>query len=95
MGSYKCSICGKDLDDYTAYEYRGMFSCEEHFDDMLESRDYQRHQIMKEESKKTEPMRGLDFGDNVVGKANTRLLSRQLEIASKESYRLKEYEGRK
>ena len=91
---YKCSKCKKELDDHEAYEYRGAFSCEEHFDEVIESRDFQRQEIIKEESAKTDKFKGLDLGDNCIGRANREILKPQIEIASKESARLKEYEGR-
>jgi hypothetical protein len=94
VSDYKCSVCKKILSGWETYVYRGMFSCEEHFDEMVDKRDYQRSEIIKEESAKTEPLRGLDFGDNVVGRANRELLKGELEVCSKESGRLREYEGR-
>ena len=92
MSDYICSKCKKELDGYEAYEYRGAIACVECFDDVQESREAQRQEIIKEESAKTEFSRGLDFGDNAIGKANRELLKPNIEIAKKESGRLKEYE---
>lgn len=89
---YKCSVCKKSLEGQDAYEYRGVFSCEEHFDQVTEARDYQRNQIIAEESAKTEKFRGLDLSNSSVGKANKEILRADIEIASKESQRLKDYE---
>lgn len=95
MSEYKCSKCHKELDGYEAYEYRGAVACESCFDDVIESRDYQRQEIIAEESAKTECFRGLDLSPNtVLGKANREILKAQIEIAGKESGRLKAYEGR-
>lgn len=88
----KCRICKKELSERDAYEYRGVISCEEHFDQVVELRDYERAQIIKEESQKTESLRGLDLSDSVIGKANRKLLKQKIEIASTESQRLKNYE---
>lgn len=90
----KCRVCGIKLDDYTAYEYRGEYSCEDHFDEVCEIRDAERNQVMKEEDQKTKGMKGLDLSDSVIGKANRELLKGKIEVASKESLRLKRYEGR-
>ena len=94
MSDMKCSICKIDLDDYTAYEYRGQIACADHHDEMIEARDYQRSQIIKEENDKLEPLKGLDLSDSAVGKENRKILAGRIEIASKESLRLKQYEGR-
>jgi len=91
----KCQKCKIELDDSDAYEYRGAFSCADHFDEVIESRDFQRQEIIEEESRKTDCFRGLDLGDNPIGKANREILKSRIEIASKESGRLKDYEGRK
>lgn len=90
----KCSKCKKALTDSEAYEYRGAIACYECFDQVCESRDYERSEIIREEDSKTKAFRGLDLGDNVIGKANREILKAKIEIASKESGRLKKYEGR-
>lgn len=89
-----CIICKKRLEDSEAYEYRGMISCAEHFDQMTEKRDFERQEIIEEEKAKTEKFRGLDLSDSVIGKANKKILKRDIEIAKKESLRIKKYEGR-
>lgn len=91
---YTCAVCKKQLVSSETYEYRGEFSCEEHFDQMTESRDFQRQEIIAEENSKTKFAQGLDFSDSPIGKANKDLLSQNIEIASNESGRLKAYEGR-
>lgn len=88
----KCAHCKTELDDSTAYEYRGAYSCADHLDQVSESREFQRQEIIREESAKTEKFKGLDLGDNVMGRANREILKAQIEIASKESGRLKAYE---
>jgi predicted nucleic acid-binding Zn-ribbon protein len=47
----KCAICGEYFDDSETYEYRGVISCEEHFDELCEKRDYQRQQIIENTDK--------------------------------------------
>tara|TARA_R100000951_G_scaffold40568_2_gene34338 strand:- start:126 stop:419 length:294 start_codon:yes stop_codon:yes gene_type:complete len=95
MKEYTCSKCHKEIDGCEAYEYRGAVACEECFDSVIETRDFQRQEIITEESAKTDKFKGLDLGDNVIGKANREILKGSIEIASKESGRLKEYENRK
>ncbi len=91
---YKCSKCKKELDGSETYEYRGVFACWDHFEEVIESRDFQRQEIINEEDAKTKVFQGLDLGDNCIGNANREILKAQIEIASKESGRLKYYEGR-
>ena len=90
----KCSKCGIELDDNSAYEYRGALSCSDCFEDVIENRDCQRREVMQEQHNKTKCFAGLDLGNSTIGKANREILAPQIEIASKESLRLKEYEGR-
>lgn len=89
-----CGACKAELEENETYEYRGAFACAECFDEVIEKRDFQRNEIIAEEAAKTEKFRGLDFGNNQIGKANREMLAPQLEIAAKESVRLKDYEGR-
>lgn len=94
MDNYICSICKIELDATTAYEYRGRISCYEHFYEAEQRVNLDRQDIINEERSKTEVFRGLDLSDSIIGKANKKLLKRQREIASKESYRIKLYEKR-
>lgn len=88
----KCLKCKKKLDPNEAYEYRGIISCADHFDEVCDIRESQRREIIKEESEKTEPFMGLDLSDSAVGKANREILKSRIEIAKKESRHLQEYE---
>ena len=88
----QCAKCKKEIEDRETYEYRGALSCENCFDDVIDSRDFERLEIIAEESKKTDKLKGLDFGDNSIGKANRELLKGKLEVASKESHKLYQYE---
>jgi len=92
---YQCAICKELLDEAQTYEYRGAFACDVHFDELMEVRDDERERIIAQESSKTEPLRGLDLSDSVIGKANKKLLSTRLEMCRVESNQLKRYEGRK
>lgn len=94
MSNYICRKCKAKLSASETYEYRGAFSCEEHFDEVIEMRDYERNQVISEEHNKTKSFSGLDMSDSVIGKANKELLKSKIEIAGKESARLKAYEGR-
>lgn len=92
---YRCSVCHKTLDSSEAYEYRGAYSCEDHFDAVIEARDFQRKELMLAEESKLIPLSGLDLHiDNPIGRANRDLMKRHIEIASKESLQMKIYEGR-
>lgn len=92
MSEYRCSRCGVALEASEAYEYRGAFACEDHFDETIEMRDFERGQIISEEHRKTKAFKGLDLSDSVIGKANKKLLKQKMEITGKESARLKQYE---
>ena len=57
MSNYKCRKCNAKLRANEAYEYRGAFACEKHFDEVIEMRDFERNQIIKEEHNKTKMYR--------------------------------------
>jgi hypothetical protein len=96
MDVYICRKCKKRIDDHNAYEYRGTISCADCFDNVIDDRDFERQEIIKEESRKTEIFRGLDLDPHsVVGRANREILKPHIEITSKESGRLKTYESGK
>lgn len=99
--TYICIVCNKKHEfdgvngiEPNVYSYRDIYACEEHFDEAIKIRDQQRNQIIEEEHNKTKVFYGLDITDSTIGKANRQLLSKHIEIASKESVRLREYEGR-
>lgn len=52
MSNYTCRKCKAKLRANEAYEYRGAYSCENHFDEVIEMRDSERRQIIEEESKR-------------------------------------------
>lgn len=52
MGKNKCAICGDYFDDSETYEYRGVMSCEEHFDELQDRRNFKRQQIIESQDKK-------------------------------------------
>ena len=92
---HECSNCKKVLRLGDLYDYRGSdLACEHCIDKVTADRDRLRNEIIAEESAKTECFRGLDLGDGVFGKHNRKLLARKIEIAGKESDKLKAYEGR-
>jgi recombinational DNA repair protein (RecF pathway) len=90
-----CYVCKKLVPDSLAYEYRGAICCEECFDEGTKKRDFERQEIMTEEQHKLKPLEGLSFGDSVIGRANREIMKPQIEIARKESGRIKSYENRK
>lgn len=90
---YNCSGCGKRMSSFQSiYEYRGAYSCEDCFDKVREAREYERQQIIEEEKHKTDRFNGLDMSNSLIGKANREILKRDIEIASKESERIRRYE---
>ena len=90
-----CQKCHKELDDSEAYEYRGAYACADHLDDVTASRDHERQEIIREETARMKPLKGLDLDPrSPIGRANREILAPHIEIASKESGRLKKYEGR-
>lgn len=91
----KCNLCGNKVPYGEMYEYRGHLSCEECFDDLQEKVNNQRNQIIEEERHKTDRFKGLDLSDSTIGKANKSILKSDIEIASKESKKLSDYERRK
>lgn len=92
---YECSKCSKVMNGSDAYEYRGAIACSDCFEEVEKDRERQRQEIIAEESKKTEPLKGLDLDPrSSIGKATRTMMSQHIEIAGKESGRLKEYEGR-
>lgn len=94
LSKMKCQHCKMVLDDSDAYEYRGTYACAEHFDMVCKSRDSERAEITREESQKANIFKGLDLTDSSIGKANRQILKTHIEVASKESGRIKKYEGR-
>ena len=91
---YICEICGEKLTGSEAYEYRGMYYCEDCEERAIEKRDHQRQEIIEETKHKTDRFKGLELGDSLLGKINREILKADIEIAGKESARIKEYEKR-
>ena len=90
--SWRCPICKKMKSPYDVYEYRGSECCPECIEENQKSRDIQRAEIIAEQKHKTDKFKGLDLSDSQIGKANRQILKSDIEIAKKESGRLKEYE---
>lgn len=92
----ECVKCREVISTAQAYEYRGALSCSTCFEAVQEGRDFERQEIMEEERHKTDCFRGLDVSSNtVIGRANRAILKQNIEIASKESLRLRRYERQK
>jgi hypothetical protein len=92
MSEYKCCLCKKELDGYSAYEYRGFVSCEEHSDAVIEKVDIRRGEIISRNNAVLKPLEGLDLSsNNPIGKHNRELLAPVIEIASKETFAEKQY----
>jgi hypothetical protein len=69
-------------------------ACVKCISEVAESRERERQEIISEENSKTKFSKGLDFGDSAIGIGNRELFKRNIEIASKESGRLRAYENR-
>lgn len=94
----KCSKCWKSYSNWDSenqiYEYRWILSCWKCKDEVEKTRDFERQEIIQEENHKTQVFKWLDMWDSIIWKANRQILKRHIEIASKESWRLKKYEWR-
>jgi hypothetical protein len=88
-----CPICKNDFELGQMYEYRGALACEDCIEEMREKRDFQRAEVIEEQNFKTDRFKGLDMSDSQIGKINREILKSDIEIAKKESKRLKDYEG--
>lgn len=89
-----CSICKEIFPPSDLYEYRGEVACAKDFRAAQEKRDFERQEIIEENKVKTDKFRGLDLGNSQIGKANRNILKADIEIAGKESGRIKSYENR-
>ena len=89
-----CPICGKEEEYGQMYEYRGAIACVDCIDQARDKRDNERSEIIAEEKHKTDRFNGLDLSDSSIGKSNKKILKRDIEIAKKESGRIRNYEGR-
>jgi len=43
----KCAICGEELSESEAYEYRGVISCQTDFEELQQKRNEQRERVME------------------------------------------------
>ena len=85
MSEYKCCRCKAGLDGYSAYEYRGFVSCEEHFNEVIALVDAKRSDLIGREQSRLAPLKGMDIHpDSPVGQANRSILRASIEIASTE-----------
>lgn len=90
---YTCKGCKKEISESETYEYRGVFSCEDCHESVINDRNYERNQIIQEEDNKAKRYKHLDIDPNsIIGKANREIFAKELEISSKESQRLFNYE---
>lgn len=89
----ECSLCNTVLNQSDAYDYRGALGCSKCIDEVTEKRDFERQEIIEEENHRTQAFKGLDMSDSPIGKVNRKILKPNIEIAGKESGRLKAYEG--
>ena len=91
-----CAKCGLKMPEWQAYEYRWAISCWwKCKEEVEESRDFERQEVIADERSRTEPLRWFDLWDSPIWKANRNILKSQIEIARKEWWRLKAYENRK
>lgn len=94
MEMYKCCLCKKEVDGYSAYEYRGFTSCESCFDTVIKKVDIRRAEVIARSEAATAPLIGLDINpDSLIGKQNRKLLAPAIEASSKESFAEKQYKA--
>ena len=85
MSEYQCCRCKKIIDGYSAYEYRGFTSCEEHFEEVIQLVDAKRADLIEREASRLKPLAGLDIHpDSPVGQVNRRILGGVIEVVAKE-----------
>jgi len=85
MSEYRCCRCKRYIDEFDAYDYRGFFSCSEHFDEVISLVDAKRADLIERENSKLAPLKGVDIHpDSIIGKMNCKLLAGAIEVASKE-----------
>ncbi len=61
---HKCVICGEEFAASEIYEYRGIYACKEHIDEVREKRDYQRKEVIKITEKSIRSQREGEFINN-------------------------------
>lgn len=89
---YMCAVCKAEFDSNDTYEYRGFYSCDEHFDELQERVNGKRQRIIDDFDAKSKPLQGLDINTNsVIGRANREILKGPIEVCSKETLIEKEY----
>jgi len=89
----QCSQCKGIFPPNELYEHRGIIACGDCIETAREQREQDRQEIIEENHHKTDKFRGLDLGDNQIGRANSEILKADIEVAKKESARRKSYEG--
>lgn len=93
---HNCAICGEELSDSEAYEYRGAIACATHHEEMIKKRDYQRQQVMEITEKSTQSQRNGEFMNNPKKYDINNVASDGLPIMKiKEPQALKDYEDGK
>ena len=88
-----CPICQNEFELGQMYEYRGALACGDCIEEVRVKRDNQRAEVIEEQKFKTDRFKNLDMSDSTIGKANKKILKADIEIAKKESQRLKDFEG--
>lgn len=89
---YTCAVCKAEFDSNDTYEYRGFYSCGDHFDELQERVDGKRQRIIDDFDAKSKPLQGLDISiDSVIGRANREILKGSIEVCSKETLIEKDY----
>lgn len=90
---HKCSVCKEELSDSEAYEYRGAFACEKHFDSAIEKRDFERQEVMAEVNHAVRSQADGEWANGGYKTMKTDASGRPI-TKIKEPARLKNYEGR-
>lgn len=92
---YECAYCKGAFLGQEVMEYRGKVACVscDASGTLVEDRERERREIIQREDMKTKGL-NINLSNDAIGRHNRKLLAAKLEVASKESIQLKEYECR-
>lgn len=94
MKNLTCRKCKKEIPESEAYEYRGAIACEKCFDDVIESRDRERQEVMAETEAAVRSQADGEWQNGGYKTMKTDSHTGRPITKIKEPLRLKEYERR-
>lgn len=90
---HNCSICGEELSDSEAYEYRGAIACAKHHDESIKKRDFERQEVMAEAEHTVRSQADGEWANGGYRTMKTDAGGKPITKV-KEPLRLQKYEGR-